>query len=165
MYCDPAIGVMGQLPGGRVSSAECHDEGVDDEIGRLAFAHRPAHDRLIVKVLDSGQVELAVPTGELGVVGDPPLIGPLGSEVPLEQVRCRGRVRLAAPPSSPAMDTDEAVLAHQPGDSLATDPAATMAKLAVDAWRAVGALRRVVDLDDLRGEHLVVEVTLRRCAC
>lgn len=76
----PVIRVMDEL-GGRRAASERHHEGVDDEVGGLAFAHRPARHATVVEDLDPGEVELAVTAFELGDVRDPPLIGSPGGEV------------------------------------------------------------------------------------
>jgi hypothetical protein len=49
------------------------------------------------------------------------------------------------------MHSDQASGAHQPGDALAATASPEAGELAVDAWRAGGAARPVVDLtNDLR---------------
>ena len=50
------------------------------------------------------------------------------------------------------MHTSQAVLAHQPGDPLATDAVPSTMQLTVNAWSAVGAHRRRVDLFDLHDQ-------------
>ena len=39
---------------GRVPSPECHLERGDNEVGGLAFAHRPSHERAVTQVTDAG---------------------------------------------------------------------------------------------------------------
>lgn len=79
-----------------------------------------------MQVLDAGEVELAVATRELGDVRDPAFIGPLGGEVPLEQITggCGGA--FASPSLLAAVHADEAALGHQPCDPLGAVMAATI---------------------------------------
>lgn len=69
-----SIGVMNEPVSFRVPSSERHHQGVHDEIGDLAFTHRPTDDGLAVEVLDPGEDKLAVQAAELGDVGDPPRV-------------------------------------------------------------------------------------------
>jgi len=64
------IRVMDQL-GVWITAGKGHHEGVDDEIGGLAFAHRPAAHASIVEIDDAGPEQLAVNAFELGDVGHP----------------------------------------------------------------------------------------------
>ena len=143
------VGVVQQLACG-VAATEGHHQRGDDEVGGLAFAHRPTDQRVVMQVTDAGQVELAVAAAELGDVGDPSLIGALGGEVPLQQVRCRGHGGVAAstPLSSP-MGADEALSTHQTGHPMPAGVMAGPAELTSDSRRAVGAAGALVDLADL----------------
>lgn len=143
------IGVVQQLPG-RVAPPEGHHQRGDDEVGGLAFAHRPTDQRVVVEVADPCQVELAVATAELGDVGDPSLIGALGGEVPLQQVRCRrhGGVAASTPLASP-MRPDEALSTHQAGHPMPAGVMAGPAELTSDARRPIGSAGALVDLADL----------------
>jgi hypothetical protein len=92
----------------RISDRRAHGTqgpGID-HLGRSA-----KRGRRFPAMFEAGS--LAVPAAELGDVGDPPLIGPLGGEVTFEQIRCGRRVRPAAPPSWSAVHTNLAVGAHQ----------------------------------------------------
>ena len=101
-----------------MTSREGHHQGVDDEVGGLSFAHRPPGEALVVEV-DAGEVELAVAAPELGDVRDPSLVGPLGGEVALQQVRRRRGVGPAATPLLAAVGADQAALGHDPRHPLA----------------------------------------------
>jgi hypothetical protein len=153
------VGVMDQLVA-RLASPEGHDERGDDEVGGLPFAHRPAHDRVVVEIPDRSEVELAVLAGELGDVGHPSQIGALGAEVALQQVRRRDHLGVSAlAPLLAAMDANQAVMGHQPCHSVARHADAAVAELALDPRRSVGAPRRLVDLADLHQQ-----LRVRRCA-
>ena len=102
--------------------AERHDEGVDDELGVLVLAHRPADQAPVAQVPDPGHVELALAGRELGDVRDPSLVRALSGEVPLQPIRCRSDVRPAAAPLAACARPCRPSLAHQPGDPLAADP-------------------------------------------
>jgi len=73
--------------GARAASGECHAQRVDDERvahvgGELPSDHAPAED-----VDDEREVQDAVPAAQAREVTDPQLVGPLGGEVALDQVR------------------------------------------------------------------------------
>ena len=94
----------------------------------------------------------------LGDVCDPQAVGNWWTELARDQIRgrCRGRVAASEPVPSAAVDADDSVGAHQPGDTLAGDPdVQPQAQLGVDAWGAVGATAAGVDLADLADERLV----------
>ena len=69
---------------------------------------------------------------------------------PRDQIRRRRNVRWTAPPPPAATRTGQAMLTHQSGGTLATKPMPPPVQLIVDAWSAVGALRRRMDLFDPR---------------
>jgi hypothetical protein len=133
-----AIRVVHQVAVGH-PAAERHHQRPDDQVGGLALAHRPAHDAVVVEVDDPGQVELAVPAAELGDVGHPPLVGPLGGEVPLQQIRGRCRVGSAPPPLLAAVHADEPALGHDAGYPLAGVAAPPVRQLPRHSGRSVGA--------------------------
>ena len=143
------IGVVQQLAG-RVAATEGHHQRRNDEVGGLAFAHRPTDQRVVVQVADPGQVELAVDTAELGDVGDPSLIGALGGEVPLQQIRCRrhGGVAASTPLASP-MRPDQALSTHQTGHPMPAGVMAGPAELPGDARCPIGSAGTLVDPADL----------------
>jgi hypothetical protein len=125
-----AVGVMHELAIG-VTSGERHDQRADDEVGGLAFTHRPPGEALVVEVLDAGEVELAVAASELRDVRDPSLVGPLGCEVAFQQVR-RGRgVRAPAAPLPTGVGADQATLGHDPRHPLTRMRSPVVTKLAL----------------------------------
>lgn len=133
----PAVGVMDEVLV-RCPPGQRHDQRVDDQVGGLAFAHRPAGQALIVQVLDAGQEQLPVEAGELGDVGHPALIGLRGGEVALEQIRGRRGVGLATPPLPPAVSAHETAFGHDPRHALSGTAPTTVAKLPRDPRGPVG---------------------------
>ena len=94
------------------------------ELGAHMVAHCPADHLAGQQIEDHGQVEPALASCDVGNVGQPDLIGPVGDKVLIQQVwRHRqgmlsvGRAHaIAAWRSSP-----EAMLAHHPFDPFAAD--------------------------------------------
>ena len=87
--------------------------------------------------------------------------------VAVDQVRrrCGGRVAAcgAVPPA--AVDAQQAVVAHQPGDPFAADmDVQAQPELGMHAWRAIGAPAAGMDLADLFAEIGVLQRPLRRRA-
>ena len=100
------------------TALEGHDQGVDDQVGVGRVGHGPADHSAAVEVDDAGEVEPALLGAELGHVGRPELIGSSCSEVPLDQVGCRGHVGTTGAPTPPGMGANQARFGHQPGDAL-----------------------------------------------
>ena len=115
-----------------ISTRQRHDERVDDEVGGLAFAHRPAGDASVVQVHDPGQEQLPINAAELGDVRDPTLIRCFGGEVAFEEITGRSGVGAAAPFLA-AVRPDKAALCHQPSHAFLADPDAGSAQLTPDA--------------------------------
>jgi hypothetical protein len=52
-------------------AVQTHLQRVDDELGAHVLGHRPANDHPGERVLDSGEVEPALPGSEIRQIGDP----------------------------------------------------------------------------------------------
>jgi hypothetical protein len=94
------------------------------------IGHAPAHDLARGHGLDGGQVEEALAGRDVGEIGQPDRLGPLGREASPEQVRRDREVvpaggRARRPPAPPA--GGEPHLAHQPRDTPARTPPAVAA--------------------------------------
>jgi hypothetical protein len=94
--------------------------------------------------------DLALAGRVLGDVGHPQQVGTLATEVATDQVH-RGDLAqpraLRQPPGRKALDAE---LAHDQLDGVVADAdAAAVQELGLDAVGAIGAARRLVDLDDL----------------
>jgi hypothetical protein len=88
------------------------------------------------------------------------------TELALHQVpRLRARVGDRRPPKSSRTPADQAGLAHQTSNPLATNALATVAKFSMDARRTVCAAAVVVDNFDLIRELLVGTSSGRRLPC
>jgi hypothetical protein len=122
-----------------VTPAEGHHQRADDKVGRLSFTHGPADQRPVAEIADPSDVELAVPTRELGDVRDPPAVRGSRGEVTVESVRCRRGVGASSPPTAPGVRADDPVRAHQRGNPLVVHPATTAAQLAAHPRRPIGA--------------------------
>ena len=103
-----------------------------------------------MQIQDAGEVELAVAALELGDVGDPALVD--ASAVKSRPIRSGAGAVLAsaAAPLLAAVNADEAALGHDPSHPLAADRRRFRCwSWPSDPRRPVGALGRVVDLEDL----------------
>ena len=149
-----AVGMMNELTVG-LTASEGHHQCVDDEVGGLSFAHRPADHAAIVEVLDPGQEQLAVAASELA------LVGCRCGEVPSEEIGSGRRVGPAAPPILTTVGIDQAQFTHDPSHTLATDPATVPSQLPPDAWRPVGAARGGVDIEDVICQPRIIEERFR----
>src|SRR3954471_13453234 len=107
---DPSVTVMDQA-GFRPAALQGHDQRVHAQPGPQVIRHRPADDLARGQVLDRGQVQPALVRRQVGDVGQPDRVGPLGDEVAVEQVRGDRQVvpavggprgPTAAPPRLPA---------------------------------------------------------------
>jgi hypothetical protein len=107
----------------------------------VPFHHRTVRERLVA--LD---------------VGHPEPIRRWWGEVALDQVRGwdSGRVAAGQATAPTAVDTYQAMLAHQPGDPFASNPdIQSQAQLGVHARGAVGPTAAGMNVTDLLGERLV----------
>ncbi|CAG6398084.1 hypothetical protein SCOCK_630029 [Actinacidiphila cocklensis] len=94
---------------------QCHLQGVQRQVGSHVGGGLPAHDPSGVRVQDERHVNPARPGPDVGQVGQPQLVRPLGDEAAVDQVgRPRGgRLR---DDGAAALSTDDALdaqLAHQ----------------------------------------------------
>ena len=98
-----------------------HLQRVDDQLGAQMVRDRPADDAAGVDVEDGGAVDPALAGAVLGDVGEPQLVRPVGTELPLHPVlphRLGGsRVAPAA-----AVNTLQAGQAEQPPHPFVPDP-------------------------------------------
>ena len=158
------VGVVDHLIAALAAAPERHDQGIDNDAGAPAGAHRPADDLLGAQVLDPGEVVPALVGGELGDVGHPAGVGTVGGEVALQQINGRRGPGLAGAPLPAAVDTDQPLRAHQPGHPFATGPLITPDQLAVDPRGAIGAARVGMDLPNQRQQLGVTAGTRTRVA-
>src|SRR4051794_13780156 len=82
---DPSVTVMDQA-GFRPAALQGHHQGVHAQPGPEVVGHRPADDLARGQVLDGGQARPALVRRQVGDVGQPDGVGPVGGEVAVEQV-------------------------------------------------------------------------------
>jgi hypothetical protein len=128
-----------------------HGDGVHDQICLKVWSHRPSDHATAAKIDHRREEEPAFVGGDVGDVGHPDLVGPIGRKAPLQQVGSSlgslgldGRTLAAAPPRH-AFD---AQLAHQPGDPLSTDVHASVGELSVHPRHAVRPPTRLMRCPD-----------------
>jgi hypothetical protein len=136
-----------QLPQSRVGAVKV-----------LARAHGHHH----------AEEQVALERRHVGQVGQPELVGPLRLEAPLHEVERRRRLRVGNrhPPTLAAPgDALQLEPAHQAGDPLAADVQVVLVReLELDARRAVGLERAVVDRHDQPGQLVIAQLAEARAA-
>jgi hypothetical protein len=70
---------------------DCHSERGDGEFGTQVIAHRPADHFAGEQVEDHGQVEPALGGRDIGDIGQPDLIGPVGDKFWSSRFTATGR--------------------------------------------------------------------------
>ncbi len=132
---------------------EGHVQRVGDQVGAQVVGDRPADDGPRVQVDDGGQVRPALPGLDVGDVAAPARVGPLGGEVPAEQVRgnrpVAGHGRAL---ERPGMASLQASGLHQPPDPLAGQPMPERPQLGVHAAHAGVATQPLVRRLDHHGQ-------------
>src|SRR6266540_1382912 len=127
-------------PAGWPAQAVGHLERVEDELGPHVRRELPADDHAAVAVEDEGQVDEAVPGGDVGQVGDPLLVRAGRREVALQEVACpfeRGLVRDRRPALAAAQLAFDPVLSHHARDLVAADVDAASTQLLPGLARTV----------------------------
>jgi len=66
--------------------ADSHPQRVEDQVGAHVGGELPAHDPAAECVEDKCEEHDALPAAQVGQVGDPQLVRPLGGEVALDEV-------------------------------------------------------------------------------
>jgi hypothetical protein len=129
--------------GGGPATGDGVVEGVEGELGAQVGGDGPTDDHPGVAVDDGGEVQEPFLGAQVSDVGDPCLVRRRRGEVTGDDVRRHrrrgvgdGGARPAGPPPGPS---DQAMVGHQAGDSVAADPVAAVAELAVHPGRAVAA--------------------------
>lgn len=127
-----------------------HLQGLQDKLALQVGRHRPADDPAAEGIQHDSEIKEPCPGRHISDVRNPQLIGAVGCEVPVDQIRGRtgsvirpGRNGALAP-----TDADKTCGSHQPGDPLATDRLARGFEFGMDAWGPIGALRHRVDRSD-----------------
>jgi len=80
---------MTDQAGCRLSLADGHVEGVQDQLGAQVVGHRPAHHSPGEGVQDHRQIQPPFAGALLGDVGDPEPVGAGRLEVTLDEIRRR----------------------------------------------------------------------------
>ncbi len=92
----------------------------DGELGGHPGVEGVPDDLVAGAVLDRAQVELALPGGVLGDVGEPLAVEPVGGEVTPEQVVVHRRAGLAVQAPLAAVNAEDLLLRAQPPDAVLT---------------------------------------------
>jgi hypothetical protein len=153
--------------GARPTAVQRHLKGVDDQLTAHMIGHRPADDPAAVGVLDGGEVDPALPGAQIGDVGHPQQVRPVGAKAALDEVvgdadpgdadRCAAA--LARDQARQARNAHQALHAFARDDHALAEP-----KLGRDAARAVDAAVLGVDGLDLLDQPRVRQRAVRRRA-
>src|SRR6185295_4071878 len=136
----------------RPSLCEGHIECVEDELGLQVSRHRPADDPAAPDVEYDGEEQKAAPGRHVRDVRDPKLVGALGREVAIDEVRCLPAVTMGrGNAETTSRDTDEALGSHEPRHALSADARPLLSELSMNRWRAVDAVRLRVGAPDAHG--------------
>ena len=128
----------------RLTLAEGHVEGVQNQLGSQMVGHRPADDPAAPDIHDDRQIEKSRGGREVSDVGDPQLVWAGGLKVAVDQIGrgpgllvalCRDR---AAPPAAGA---DQSSHAHQPGNPLAAVSLAGGSQFGMNTRCSIGLSR------------------------
>ena len=149
-------GIGAALPAG-------HLEGVDDQLTSEVIGDGPTDDPPRVGVDDCGAVDPPVAGAVLGDVGEPHPVRLLGAEPSLHQIDMSRRRWLPATAFALVADALQTGQPHQSGDAFAADPhPEAETQLGMNARRAIGAARLVVDPGDRLRQLLIGECPHRR---
>ena len=88
------IGVMDDAF--RAPLADGHGQGLEHQLGAQMVGQGPTDHAAAPGVDNDGQVQPASPSGDVGDIGHPQAVRPLGAEIALHQIRRRPGIRLAA---------------------------------------------------------------------
>jgi len=124
----------------------------------------PADDPAAERVEDEGEEDDALPAAQVGQVGDPQLVGPLGGEVALDEVGPPSGLGIGPrrpPRLAASLRPLDALAAHQPLNPSASHLLARSAQRLPGAPVAVGVVVGGVDLADALEQALVVDRPLR----
>ena len=124
----------------------------------------PADDPAAEHVEDEGEEDDPLPAAQVGQVGDPQLVGPLGGEVALDEVGPPSGLGIGPrrpPRLAASLRPLDALAAHQPLHVPAPDELAGATQRLPRAPVAVGVVVGGVDLADALEQALVVDRPLR----
>ena len=119
----------------------------------------PTNDLPAVGIHDRGHIEPAFVGGNVGDVSAPNFVQRLGRTAVLEQIGGDGMIVIAvggAGAATLAAAANDPLLAHDPGNSAATDLHSAGLKFDSDARAAVGVSAASVNRKDLLGKPLVL---------
>jgi hypothetical protein len=151
------VAVVHQLAPLRPPCRDGHLQRLQRERDAHMVGHRPADDPAGVRVQHGGKVQppLGGPQGRQ--VGDPQLVPVSDAELPLDDVRRRGRLRIThrrTHPPAPATAPQPRGL-HQPRHPLAAHAVAPVTQLRVPPRHAVGLPALGMNATDCLRERLI----------
>jgi len=141
-----------------------HGHGIEDQLRGHARAHGPADDLPAPDVEHDRQKEKPGQRRDVRDVGHPQLIGLGRHELTIDQIRRRpcGWIAARRAERSPSANARQARLPHQARYALAADAPPFVVQFGVDARRAVGLARRLVNQYDTLAEDYVLARSCRR---
>ena len=126
--------------------------------------HRPADDPTAERIEHDSEIQEAAHRRDIGDVGDPKLVGAVGGEITVHQVRRRARV--AIPPggddATAAADADNPCRPHQPGNPLLADGPTFGTQLGMNSRRTIGAARDSMDRAHSSEQRIIGDGPCRR---
>ena len=125
------------------SPPDGHHEGVRNQLRCHAGAHRPANHPAREQVDDSRHVEPALGGPDVGEVGDPLLVRPLGCKLPVQKVRRHVRnlaIAFVLRQTPAPWPCPQGLQAHQPLDPMQTAFDTVCQQVSPDTPCAVGSV-------------------------
>jgi hypothetical protein len=141
VYWVHAVVAVVDQPGGGFALVQRHADGVEDELAAQVIGHRPPDDPPSAGIDDHGEVEEALPRAQVGDVGNPQLVGLLGDELPLDQIRrhrASGETGTLLAVAAP-VDVLDPGHSHESGDLLTVPALAAVTNLSSQPASTVGA--------------------------
>ena len=118
-----------------------HHQRVHDQWGIPISFHRPAHCAPGAEVENNSNLEPAFRGPDVGEVGQPVLVRPVGLEVPVENVLSDHRPFTIIPRLSPThRSCPQDIDPHQPFDQVKSADQSFLQDIAPDAMRAIGPI-------------------------
>ena len=150
----------------RPAPVDRHVERVENQLGSQMVSHRPADNPTAVRVEYYGKVQEAGPRRNVGDIGDPELVRPLGAKVPVDEIGRRSRIAVSDGGSRPSASANpaNAALSHQSSDALARHVNTLFAEIGMDVRAPVPTMRLTKERLNAIAKQQVTLPTLRRRA-
>ena len=134
----------------RLPLVDGHLQGIQDQFRSQMVGHRPTDNSSAEGIDHHCQVQEPGPCSDIGYIGDPELVRPVGGEITLDQIGRRGFSRLSDRSTNPfpSANTLQARSTHETGHPLAPNSHSFIPQLLMHTRGAIGVSRSQVDVSD-----------------